>query len=670
MTAPPSPVWRLRLRDAAAGTAFGSMAISGQLPLAIVAVFALGLVLALMQRRVLAHRVGLSTAAVFAASLVLILLVLMGRLDLVVSASVFVALLTVQRLLVASTLAVNQQVHLTSVLMTAGGAALSADLLYALFLLTFAGLATFSLTAGVLVQAAAPGETLPTRPAFRRVGMGFAFAVLGAMAFFVFFPRLSLGIAARRSAGLFNTATSGFTGNVRLGGSGTLKTDPRLVARIKLVPDRGLTSLEAYWPGRALDTFDGREWKTLGNDSVTAERLQLRGGGDTLQRQEIELLPAYGSPTLIALDTPVVFFDAIALQPTRSTRTAFIDVRNVEVRAARSAPSYQYQAYSKPDVPTLLRAGDEEVDLSRYLQLPEGLEARVSTLAQEIATDATEPREIASELTKYLKGRYRYSLELPGATTTDPLPDFLFRRKAGHCEDFATALAVLLRIRGVPSRVVTGFFGGERMGDGYVLRAADAHAWVQAWVPGEGFITLDATPEAFRSGRPQPLLAWVVRAYASIESSWQAWVVDYSFRDQMKLTRAAAQGVSAPTRWPKLSRRALAVVWALGVTLIALGAWLLRPRQRAVPEAIRLLLDIERALAQVGARRRETEGIEETLEWLRRTGHPLAPAVSPLVQRYLEARFGARPLRTGERRHLVGTLEAALRVFLTPRASA
>ena len=80
----------------------------------------------------------------------------------------------------------------------------------------------------------------------------------------------------------------------------------------------------------------------------------------------------------------------------------------------------------------------------------------------------------------------------------DPLADFLFTRKQGHCEHFATALAVMLRTQGFAARVVAGFFGGQRIGDHYVVRAGDAHAWTQLFVPGRGWVTYDATPDASR----------------------------------------------------------------------------------------------------------------------------------------------------------------------------
>ena len=106
----------------------------------------------------------------------------------------------------------------------------------------------------------------------------------------------------------------------------------------------------------------------------------------------------------------------------------------------------------------------------------------------------------AQKLASWLQSEYTYTLEL-GGDVADPLMEFLFVRKAGHCEHFATALTLMLRTQGFQARLATGFFGGERVGDEYLVRAGDAHAWTHVLVPGRGFVTVDATPPAFRASQ-------------------------------------------------------------------------------------------------------------------------------------------------------------------------
>src|ERR1019366_5904852 len=96
----------------------------------------------------------------------------------------------------------------------------------------------------------------------------------------------------------------------------------------------------------------------------------------------------------------------------------------------------------------------------------------------------------------YLRKNFSYTLELPKTDMRDPIANFLFRRKKGHCEYFASAMAVMLRTIGIPSRVTTGFAGGvyNPISGWYVVRASDAHSWVEAYLPRLGWTTFDPTP--------------------------------------------------------------------------------------------------------------------------------------------------------------------------------
>ncbi len=124
----------------------------------------------------------------------------------------------------------------------------------------------------------------------------------------------------------------------------------------------------------------------------------------------------------------------------------------------------------------------------------------------------------------------------------DPIANFLFERKQGHCEYFASSMAVMLRTLGIPSRVVNGFRSDEfnDLTGNYVVRAKDAHSWVEAYFPGYGWQTFDPTP-AGNSGTPQgwSRLALYVDAMASF---WRDWVVSYDTSHQYALGQAAFSG--------------------------------------------------------------------------------------------------------------------------------
>src|SRR5205814_543603 len=148
---------------------------------------------------------------------------------------------------------------------------------------------------------------------------------------------------------------------------------------------------------------------------------------------------------------------------------------------------------SEPDQPE--RGGIPPEIRDQYLQLPL-LDPRIPALAREMTAGQRSVRERARAIESHLQRDYGYTLELPKQTVPDPLAYFLFSRKKGHCEYFASAMAVMLRTVGIPSRLATGFQSGmyNPLSDLWVVRASDAHSWVEAWIPGYGWATFDPTP--------------------------------------------------------------------------------------------------------------------------------------------------------------------------------
>ena len=647
---------RLVLRDLAAGAAFAAMAISGQVPLWAVALFLLALAVAVAGRRPLADG-RLSAVALLLAVVVLYAAVMVEQLDLVVAACITASLLTAQRMLSQPSGRTTDQVQLASLLMIAGGAVLSADLLFALCLFVYAVLAVLS--QGLSVVAATGAGTLPSRArVFRPLLAGLALAMAGALAFFVFFPRLSWNVAARRGGPTLGGATTGFADGLRLGGTGLLKSNPRVVFRARIDPDPGTEQLDAYWVGRRFDVFDGVQWSTRGRPGTPMRQVVLGQAEPDLVRQEIDLLPAYGSRTLVALDTPVVLGDAESHQATFSVRTELIPSADREVRLVGPSEHVTYRAFSALDRGSA-RAADA-AERARRLQLPAKLDSRIPALAETLSQGAVGDRATARQLERALQTEYGYTLELPGGVK-DPLADFLFDRRAGHCEDFATALAVLLRARQIPARVVVGFHGGERAAGEYLVRAGDAHAWVEAEVDGH-VLRLDATPPQHRSAAGSGLTGWLLARWEALQIRWLDRVVEYSLSDQSRLAQRLRWGTAeAPTR---LSTRkpdggALMALAALGAALLIA---VLLGRRAASGDAAELGRTLQRLL-----RRRGRLGPGGWLDGAPVDEAELAP-VREGISRYREARFGRRPLGPGEARRLVRHARQALRGVPSPSA--
>jgi protein-glutamine gamma-glutamyltransferase len=647
---------QLALRDLAAGAAFVAMGLSGQVPLWTAVLFAGALGLAFFDIRPFARHVRESALLLLGSVIILWAAVASGRMDLVVAACACAALLTGQRMLSAPGAAVDQQVALSGLLMVSGGAALSADLFFLPCLVVYTVCTTLALTLGEVERAATPIAPPMVSPAIRAALVVATLAVLGGGAFFVLFPRLSWNLAARRGSLSFGGAVVGLGDRVRLGGSGELKSNPRIVLRAHLDPDPGLESLGAYWVAYRFDSFDGVEWRGHARAGRATPRVVVGPGPKKLVAQRIEILPAYGSHAAVALDRPVQFADAAAHLPAYSVRTPLVPLGDESVRLEGGSSGFSYHAYSALDASPV---EPDPAARQRRLTLPPGLDPRVEVLARELAGDATDPALIAHRLELGLQQRYRYTLELPGPVA-DPLADFLFHLRAGHCEDFATALAIMLRTLGIPSRVVTGFYGGEREAGEYLVRAGDAHAWVEADVPG-GVLRVDATPAQSRSATRTTLLSWVLRAYEGLEVRWLNGVVDYSLSDQVAFLQGVG-GLQRPLQVAGRFGRGLALPLGAAAALAVLFLWLGR---RRIDEATQLGRALQRLLVSAGLLTSD-----HWLEHLPRRAGTVPAAVHRAVGRYLEARFGTKRLAPGERRALLEAARAALgrpAPKLTPR---
>jgi len=149
------------------------------------------------------------------------------------------------------------------------------------------------------------------------------------------------------------------------------------------------------------------------------------------------------------------------------------------------------------------------------------LDVRLQELAREISGAKATPIENALLVETYLRENFDYSLANMAAGSQDPLAAFLFQTRAGHCEYFASAQAILLRILGIPTRIVNGFRRGEynEWGAYFIVRASDAHSWVEAYFPGAGWTEFDPTPPATPENSFR-LLRTFSRMMDSVEVLW------------------------------------------------------------------------------------------------------------------------------------------------------
>jgi transglutaminase-like putative cysteine protease len=295
--------------------------------------------------------------------------------------------------------------------------------------------------------------------------------------------------------------------------------------------------------------------------------------------------------------------------------------------------------------------------LAESLALPDDTDARFRELAARLTADAPTAAERVRRTVEYVKGAALYSLRVGKFRSAQPVAEFLFEKKQGYCEFFASAAAILLRLEGVPARYVTGFEveEGNREGGHYVVRELDAHAWIEAYVPGRGWVEADPTPEAeydtlHAEARPNwasSVREWTAAQWAEISirvraGDWSAasrWVWD-----QMKV---AAHVIS----WGEFFAGLVIAVILGGAIRIALRARRWRPGRRAIdreraadsgvaPALVELLARVDSAWARAGFRRPSTSA---PLEHLTRIAQEkLAPALRDASRRAVECYYGAR----------------------------
>lgn len=374
--------------------------------------------------------------------------------------------------------------------------------------------------------------------------------VAGAALFFVI-PRMSAGYLGGYSFG--NDFSSGFSDHVRLGQIGQIQQSNAVVMHVQIDGDTS-GRYDIHWRGISLANFDGQTWSNppeqfvlqhtpdntfLLPHSSGAMGVFLNGA---LARQHLIHYRVLMEP----IGTNVFFLAPWAHAIHGDYRLLAGDLGGAvyDFDPRHTISRYDASSDIATPIPSQLRGAGHDYPpqiTSAYLGLPD-LDPRIARLAAQITGSATNNFDRAAAIDQYLRGHYGYTLELSRTAQKDPIAYFLFDRKQGHCEYFASSMAVMLRALGIPSRVVNGFRSDEfnDLTGNYVIRAKDAHSWVEAYFPGYGWQMFDPTPGG-SGGTPQGWgrLALYVDAMASF---WRDWIVSYDSAHQFILGQTAING--------------------------------------------------------------------------------------------------------------------------------
>ena len=546
-------------------------------------------------------------------------------------------------------------------------------------------------------------------PFFATTGAVALVVVLGSTFVFAMVPRVGLGFilgGVRRPVGI-----AGFTDEVKLGMQGTISTDNQTVVLRAQVPAIAALTHESaredvisalYWRGTVYDTYDNGQWLRSREDKARtqltasaslrdlsrtylvsdpfeihhpmARRTAVQGAIE----QDLEIV-ALSHPVAFALDRPVLF--EMPPPPTGSFTAVDLEARwsdEVSLRMFRVNPANpyerrqamtefmgaRYRVYSrdaKGARPEVIHLSLEQLPhgaLDNYLRVPEALAANLKTLARTITAGKDAGADKVDAVVTWLRHTHGYTTNLKrDERIADPLEDFLFVQSAGHCEYFASAAAILLRLAGVPTRYVNGFLGGEwnRMREAITVRENRAHSWVEAYLGNEGWVRVDATPTMRRPARMGSLR----QLLDSAELFWGRWVVEYNASQQLILAQQLGQKLGfhsrgyLPGRGPTHLTRKQALAFT-GICVLAIALWsqrkrLLRWRQRheaagAHPRGAAPVYRIYQAtvarLAAEGLPRLAWETPHEYLARVRQSPLEGATIFEDLTQAYTSARYG------------------------------
>lgn len=377
---------------------------------------------------------------------------------------------------------------------------------------------------------------------------------------------------------------TGFSDAVELGSMDSLLDDPAVVFRAQFSRD---PVDPPYWRGVALDQFDGRRWTA---ESPRQREVDWTEPRADLVRVTVEL-EAHPEGVLFVPGV-VEGIDARGMAVERDAAGAY--------HLPGPARAIEYTVFTRP--PWGPGRGDPFIDADPQLGLPH-LSDEVESLFSGLVVGAETPDAQMAAIANWLLEDFAYTRQPRDSDAEDPLERFLLERREGHCEYFASALAVGGRVVGVPTRVVNGFVGGEVGPDGsLVVRRYHAHSWVE-YFDGGRWVTLDPTPAIQAPEGPGPLQT----VQENLSNLWDRLVVDYDRGTQADVASELATAVV-----PFVSERRRAAVGAVvlgvlaGVVMmlvrVAVRRWMRRVSARPLPAdgVSRMLERAVRAVERAG----------------------------------------------------------------------
>jgi len=488
---------------------------------------------------------------------------------------------------------------------------------------------------------------------------------------FVSFPRLGLGFL---ELGSREGPVSGFSDRVELGEVGRVKQNDSVVMRVEFRKNGQVyrPPYKVLWRGANLDYYNGKTWfSTL---PPAWQALNIQGHGAQLFEVPAPKEMVVQDIYMEAFNSPVIFTYGIPLEIEGTFKEIQMDqgysMKNNDHRTGpRRYTIIADIGNTKTNYSQTVYSNHPKIYPKRFLQLPK-TSRRTFNLARHLVDTNDSREDKANKILKYLKNNYGYSLDMERKVHESALDEFLFERKEGHCEYFASAMAVLLRLNGIPSRVITGFASTEwnDLGQYMVVRQTHAHSWVEAYIPGQGWQVYDPTPADPTAVSNSPNV--LARRLDLMRLYWQRYVIRYSMQDQIQLVDYFSQETcDFKNRWKNWEtpsfKEMLSVLknhpWVLIlIAAIFLGVRLGSKKYQRQGNLWTPRLPFAVAIYRQMLKRLESQGIVKPhnkthLEFLN-TLTSLPPekreAVESITRFYERNRFGSLPFTPGEQRHI------------------
>lgn len=464
------------------------------------------------------------------------------------------------------------------------------------------------------------------------------------VAFFILFPRVQgpLWALPQDARG----AASGLSDTMAPGNISSLIKSDAVAFRVHFLSERPPYAA-LYWRGPVLGELEASTWRM--STFQPSGPLQYSGEARPV-RYEMTIEP-HNKTWIFALDVPA--------EPPAGAYS----LDDLQLRARRPLDERRrYEMKSWLDYRYGERLGP--VRLQRYLRFDPTYNPRTVALGEQWARETGgDTHAVVDRAIRLYNREFTYTLEPPLLDTHDPYDDFLFRTKRGFCEHYAGSFALLMRAAGIPARVVTGYQGGDfnPLNEELIVRQADAHAWTEVWLPGEGWTRIDPTaavsPLRIEGGVNAALgpigviptliaadrfgmLAQLRYGWQFMNSRWEQWVVGYNAERQ--------RSFFADLGFENVDWRTLGF-WLLVATLLVGGAvsigLLVRERPHRRDPALAAWERFCAKLAAAGVERAPHEGPLDYLERVKRAKPVYARAAEEITERYIAARYGAGATR-------------------------